>query len=289
MNKLFCFGLGYCALGLGGTLKAAGWAVAGTCRSVERRARLAEQGIDAQLFDAQGGGLARSMLAGVTHLLLSVPPDEDGDPVLRRFADGIAELPTLDWVGYLSATSVYGDSGGKMVDETTPPAPTTERGRRRAEAEADWLRLWQERGVPVHIFRLAGIYGPGRSALDQLRKGVARRIKKPGHLFSRIHVDDINAVLAASIARPDPGAIYSVCDDEPAESSAVTGFAAGLLDRPPPEEIPFDDADLSPMARSFYADSRLVSNARIKRELGIKLRYPDYRAGLRAILDEEKG
>jgi nucleoside-diphosphate-sugar epimerase len=287
LNTLFCFGLGYTALRLGLPLKTAGWSLRGTCQSADQRAHLAEQGIDAHIFDAGRGGVTPSMLEGATHLLLSAPPGEDGDPVLNHLGDAIAALPALEWVGYLSATSVYGDSGGKWVNEETHTSPTTERGLRRADAEVVWRRLWKERGVPVHIFRLAGIYGPGRSAFDQLRKGAARRIRKPGHLFSRIHVDDICAVLKASMAKPDPGAIYNVCDDEAAESSAVMAFAAGLLDMPPPEEIPFDDASLSPMARSFYADSRLVSNARIKRDLGIALQYPDYRVGLRAVLEEE--
>jgi nucleoside-diphosphate-sugar epimerase len=208
-----------------------------------------------------------------------VPPDEAGDPVLGRHAGDLAQLAP-DWVGYLSTTGVYGDRAGGWVDETAALAPVGERGRRRIAAEAGWHAL----GLKLHVFRLAGIYGPGRSALDTVRAGTARRIVKPGQWFSRIHVEDLAAVLAASIARPNPGAVYNVCDDEPAPPQDVIEHACRLLGRAPPPAIPFDQAVLSPMARSFYDESKRVSNARIKTELGVRLRYPDYRAGLAALL-----
>jgi nucleoside-diphosphate-sugar epimerase len=182
---------------------------------------------------------------------------------------------------------VYGDRGGGWVDEATPPCPSGPRGRRRVAAERGWLELWRRCGVPVHVFRLAGIYGPGRSPFAALRAGMARPIDRPGHVFSRIHVEDLAGVLAASIAAPRPGAIYNVCDDEPAEPAAVIAHAAGLLGVAAPPPVPLEEAGLSPMARSFWADNRRVSNALIKTELGIRLRYPDYRAGLAAILAQE--
>jgi nucleoside-diphosphate-sugar epimerase len=213
-----------------------------------------------------------------------VPPDAAGDPVLDRHGPEIAALPGLAWVGYLSTTGVYGDRGGGWVDEASALRPSGERGRRRVAAEAGWLDLWQRHGVPVQVFRLAAIYGPGRSAIDQLRAGTARRIDKPGQVFSRIHVDDLAAVLAASMARPRPAGVYNVCDDEPAPPEAVTAYAAGLLGIAPPPLAPFAEAELSPMARSFFDDNKRVSNRLIKTELGVTLAYPDYRAGLAAIL-----
>jgi len=286
MPRLFCFGLGYCALRLADSLLAEGWTVAGTCRAAAARDALRARGIDAHLF-GDGVRLDPSALAGGTHLLTSIPPGEAGDPVLAAHGGDIAAAATFRWAGYLSTTGVYGDRGGGWVDEDTPPRPGMARTRRRAAAEAQWRDYGSAHGIPTHIFRLAGIYGPGRSVLDQVRAGTARRLVKPGQLFSRIHVDDIVAVLRASMARPNPGAIYNVCDDEPAPTPEVVAYAAGLLGVAPPPEVPFEDAELSPMALSFYAENRRVRNGRIKRELGVTLRYPDYRAGLDAILVED--
>ena len=284
-NTLFCFGLGYTASRLAGQLRAEGCIVAGTCRSEEQRAALRADGLDAVLFDrAQPLDDPAEALAGVTHLLGSVPPDEAGDAVLDCHGADIATCRNLRWVGYLSTTGPYGDHDGGWVDEDTPVTPSGVRGRRRADAEEGWLELWRRSGVPVHIFRLAGIYGPGRSVLDQLRAGTAKRIVKPGHVFSRIHVDDLVAVLLASIARPNPGAVYNVCDDMPASPAEVVEYGAELLGVAPPPEIPFDEAALSPMAASFYADNKRVRNTRIHEELGVALKYPDYKAGLRALL-----
>jgi nucleoside-diphosphate-sugar epimerase len=216
---------------------------------------------------------------------VSVPPDGTGDPVLATHGNDIPA--ELSWVGYLSTTGVYGDRGGGWVDETAALLPTGERGRRRVAAEADWLDLWRSRGVPVHIFRLAGIYGPGRSAFDALRAGTAKRIDKPGQVFSRIHVEDLATVLISSMTRPRPGAIYNVCDDDPSSPEAVVAHAAALLGLPTPPLMALAAAGLSPMARSFYDDNKRVANGLIKRELGVALRYPDYRAGLAAILADE--
>ncbi len=286
-GRLFCFGLGYSARALAGRLRTEGWTIAGTCQSDDARERLEADGMTAFLFDrdhplADGAGA----LAGATHILSSVPPDAAGDGVLDHHASQIQALNPAPWIGYLSTTGVYGDTGGAVVDETAPLAPTSERSERRITAEAAWLGL----DPRAHVFRLAGIYGPGRSALDQVRAGTARRIHKPGHAFSRIHVDDIAAVLKASMDRPDPGRLYNVADDTPAEAAAVTAYASELLGVAPPPLVPFADAakDMSPLARSFWHDNRRVDNSRLKDELGVTLAYPDYKAGLTAILAVEE-
>jgi len=285
-SHLFCFGFGYSALALARRLAALGWVVTGTCRSAEKVATLREAGFSATLFDREQP-VDPAVLHGISHLLVSVPPDAAGDPVLALHGNDIAALPELAWLGYLSTTGVYGDRGGGWVDETARLLPTGERGRRRVAAEQGWLGLWHDRGVPVHIFRLAGIYGPGRSAFDALRAGKAMRIDKPGQVFSRIHVEDLATVLIASMTRPRPGAIYNVCDDNPSSPEAVVVHAAALLGLPAPPLVPLAAAGLSPMARSFYDDNKRVANGLIKSELGVILRYPDYRAGLAAILADE--
>lgn len=287
MPRLFAFGLGFSALALGRRLQAEGWSVAGTCRSAEKQAALAAEGFevfpfgpDRPLADPAGA------LAGTTHLLISAPPDGDGDPVLRAHGADLKALATGPappvWCGYLSTTGVYGDHAGGWVDETTPLTPNTERGARRLAAETAWLALGEDTGLPVHLFRLSGIYGPGRSALDSVRAGRAQRIDKPGQVFNRIHVADIAAALRASIDRPNPGAAYNLADDDPAPPHAVIAEACRLLGVAPPPLIPFAQAELSPMARSFYADNKRVRNDRIKRELGVRLTYPSYRDGLAA-------
>lgn len=285
---LFCFGLGYSALALARLVAAEGWAISGTCRSTETAAGLHQLGFSAELFD-RDHPLPADALREVTHVLVSAPPDDTADPVLARHADDIAALPGLSWLGYLSTTGVYGDRGGGWVDETAVLAPTGERGRRRVLAETDWLDLWRRRRTPVHIFRLAAIYGPGRSPFAALRAGAAKRIDKPGQVFSRIHVEDLALVLCASMARPRPGAVYNVCDDDPAPPEAVVAYAAKLLGVKAPPLVALDQSGLSAMARSFYDDNKRVRNALIKRELGVALRYPDYRAGLAAILAAETG
>ncbi len=282
MPRLFCFGLGY-SLALARVLKARGWAVAGTCRSPESRAALAVEGIEAILFDrARPLADAAATLAGTTHLVASIPPDDQGDPAIDLHGAAIAAIH-MDWIGYLSTTGVYGDRGGAWVDETSDLRPAGVRGRRRVEAEESWLDLWRKHGRPVHLFRLAGIYGPGRGPFEQVRAGTARRVIKPGQVFSRIHVDDIVRVLEASMAKPNPGAAYNVCDDESAPPQDVITEAARLLGIEPPPAIPFDQANLTPMARSFYDESKRVSNRRIREELGVTLAYPTYREGLAAL------
>ncbi len=274
-RHLLCFGLGYSARVLAGRLRDTGWRVTGTSRNPDEP--------DCLCFDREHP-LAPAAFAGISHILVSIPPDEAGDPVLDRHGADIAALPALAWLGYLSTTGVYGDRAGGWVDERSELRPSGTRGRRRVDAEAGWLDLWRRRGVPSHIFRLAGIYGPGRAPFAALRAGTATRIDRPGQVFSRIHVDDLASVLIASIARPRPGAIYNVCDDEPAAPEAVIAHAAALLGLPAPPLVPFEAVGLSPMARSFWDDNKRVSNRLLKEELGVALRHPNYRAGLAAIL-----
>ena len=289
-KRLFCFGYGFTASALGALLDPEDWSLAGTCRTPESCHTLAAAGVDAVPFSRKEplADPAQS-LAGSTHLLLSIPPDADGDPALDCHGADIAASRGLEWIGYLSTTGVYGDTGGAWVDESAIPSPSGARGRRRLQAERGWLALGEDRGLAVQVFRLAGIYGPGRNALAAVKRGTAKRIAKPGQVFSRIHVADIAQVLAASIAKPRAGAIYNVCDDEPAPAADVVAHACALLGVAPPPLTPLEEADLSPMARSFYADSRRVSNALIKSELGVTLRYPDYRAGLADLLAEGTG
>ena len=287
-RRLFCFGLGYTGLALARACLAEGWTVAGTCRAAARRDALAAEGIDAWLFDENNPlADAPAALAGTTHLLASAPPGETGDGAASLHGGAIAATETLEWIGYLSTTGVYGDHSGGWVDEDSPLKPTSERAERRVAAENQWLDFWWNDGVPTQVFRLAGIYGPGRGPLAKVRAGTARRIVKPGQVFSRIHVEDIATVLEASIERPHPGAIYNVCDDEAAPPEDVIAHAAELLGVPVPAAEPFDEAEMTPMARSFYAESKRVSNARIKSELGVKLACPTYREGLAALLAEE--
>ncbi len=286
---LFCFGLGYSARALAERRLAEGWRVSGTTRDEDKAEALGRAGFTLHLFD-RGRPLAASAAAldGVTHLLSSVPPDESGDPVLDAHRADIKACEGLAWIGYLSTTGVYGDRDGGWVDEDSELRPSGERSRRRVAAERAWLELRRVGGLPVHIFRLAGIYGPGRSPLDSVRAGTARRIDRPGQVFSRTHVADIARVLEASMARPNPGRIYNVCDDRPAAPAEVTAFACELLGVAPPPLIPFEDAALSAMARSFWRDNKRVSNRRLHQELGVELLYPDYRAGLRALREAEE-
>lgn len=286
---LFCFGLGYSATWLARELAAEGWRITGTHRPGE--AARADNGFTVLPFDrATPLENFDAVFAGVTHVLLSVPPDAAGDPVLDAHGDDLARHAAhIQWLGYLSTVGVYGDTGGKPVNETSRLLPTQERSRFRGLAETRWQNLAVRARLALHVFRLAGIYGPGRSPLDKVRAGHAQRIAKPGHLFSRIHVADIANVLKASIARPNPGRIYNVCDDDPAQPSDVIEYACELLGVAPPAEISFADAapGMNAMQRTFWADNRLVMNDRIKDELGVTLRYPDYKSGLQAVLAVE--
>lgn len=286
MSHLVCVGLGYSAAVLAEQISARGWRVTGTARTPEGAKRVLDLGYVATIFDGAtpSPGLAAA-LSDATHLLVSAPPGDRADPLLAVHAEAIAAAPALRWIGYLSTVGVYGDRQGGWVDEDSLPAPVSERSRQRLAAEQAWAGRAARPGRRVEIFRIAGIYGPGRSAIDTVRAGTARRIVKPGQIFNRIHVADIANVVLATIdcAKPGGSDIYNLADDEPSPPQDVIAFAAGLLGVPPPEEIPLDEAQLSPMARSFYAECKRVRNARIKTRLGVRLLYPTYREGLRAI------
>ena len=280
---MLSIGHGYSARALARLLRPQGWRILGTTRDPGEKP-VGE--CDADGIRAWPGSDLSDWLSDATHLLTSVAPTRDGDPVLASLETQIFEAaPHLQWAGYLSTTGVYGDHGGGWVDESTPLTPSTRRGEMRVKAEAAWQSLARRSGLPLHIFRLAGIYGPGRGPFAKVRAGTARRIVKPDQVFSRIHVEDIAQVLAASIARPNPGAIYNVCDDDPAPPEDVIAHAAELLGLPVPPEEDFATADMTSMARSFYAESKRVRNERIKSELGVALIYPGYRDGLAALLD----
>lgn len=283
-HVLLSLGHGYTASVLARPLIDRGWRVVGTTRSEARADRIRRTGVEPVIWP---GSDLSPVLSRASHLLSSIGPDEAGDPVLRDLGPVIAERAVdLDWAGYLSTTGVYGDRAGDWVDENSATRPSTARGARRLAAERAWQAI---PSLPLHIFRLAGIYGPERTPFDRVRRPDSRRVIKDGQVFSRIHVEDIARVLLASIDRPNPGAIYNVCDDEPAPPQDILEYAADLLDIPAPPEVAFEDADLSAMARSFYSDSKRVSNRRIRDELGVELKYPSYREGLVALLAEEQG
>lgn len=282
MSKtLLSLGHGFSAQALADRLVPQGWRVIGTTRKPEKFAQLEAQGVEPLLWSSD----IRQPLSEATHLLTSAGPDAEGDPILRVAHEAIAKAaPNLEWVGYLSTTGVYGDHDGGWVDETSPTEPATVRGQRRVKSEQEWLSIPD---LPVHVFRLAGIYGPGRGPFAKLRKGVAQRVIKKNQIFSRTHVEDIAQVLEASINAPTPGRIYNVCDDDPQPPEVVLEYAAHLLGMDPPPAVPFEEAKMSPMARSFYSDSKRVRNDRIKDELGVTLKYPDFKSALHAMLEEE--
>ncbi|MDF1726174.1 MAG: SDR family oxidoreductase [Sulfitobacter sp.] len=281
-KTLLSFGHGYSARALADHLLPQGWRIIGTTRSPDKLEEIAATGADPMLWP--GTDLA-PLLAECPNILVSAGPGPEGDPVLNDLEQALTRAaPRLRWVGYLSTTGVYGDHGGDWVDEDTPLAPTTRRGQARLTAEARWRAIPD---LPLHIFRLAGIYGPGRGPFAKVRKGTARRIIKRGQVFSRIHVEDIAQALALSLARPHPGAIYNLCDDDPAPPQDVIAHAAELLGLPQPPEVLFEEAEMSAMARSFYAESKRVRNDRIKAELGWSPAYPTYREGLADLLNRE--
>ncbi len=276
MSTLLSLGHGYSARALARRLVPQGWRIIGTTRNPAKADQFRAEGVEPLLWP----GDLEWILEEATHILCSAAPDAKGDPFLQAVPE-IAKSKA-GWVGYLSTTGVYGDHDGGWVDEATPLTPQSDRGRQRVLAEGQWLAT----GLPVHIFRLAGIYGPGRGPFEKVRDGTARRVIKPGQVFSRIHVDDIAQVLEASMRHPNPGAAYNVCDDNPCPPQEVIGYAAQLLGMPEPPAVPFEEVapTMTPMALGFYSESKKVRNDRIKDELGVKLFYPDYPQGLAALL-----
>jgi nucleoside-diphosphate-sugar epimerase len=285
--RAFFFGLGYSARETAQALirlDVEPLALAGTSRGEPAQALA---GCRIHFFDGERPGpTLEDHLLTATHIVSSIPPGEAGDPVLRHYRAVLQQAEALEWIGYFSTVGVYGDAGAAWIDETAPCRPPNPRSKARLAAEQAWRELAAARGTSLAVLRLAGIYGPGRSALDKLRAGTARRIIKPGQVFNRIHVGDIGR-LTALAARARLAGTYNVADDAPSPPQDVVAYAARLMGVPPPPEVPFEAAEMTPMARSFYADNKRVSNAAIKRALGVELLYPDYRAGLAAIAAEE--
>jgi nucleoside-diphosphate-sugar epimerase len=283
MDKtLLSLGHGFSARALAALLVPQGWRIIGTTRSADKMDEIAATGVEPMLWP---GSDVAALLREAPYLLVSAGPSPEGDPVLNALGNDIAAIaPRLKWVGYLSTTGVYGDHQGGWVDEQTPLTPATQRGLARVAAENRWQAI---EGLPLHVFRLAGIYGPGRGPFAKVRKGTARLIIKKGQVFSRIHVEDIAQALELSMARPDPGAVYNLCDDDPAPPQDVIGHAAELLGQPLPEAVDFETADMTPMARSFYAESKKVRNDHAKRTLGWVPKFPNYRSGLAAMLKDD--
>lgn len=285
--RLFAFGYGFSAQALARRLRPQGWTIAASCRRPEDAERLRAEGVEPVRIDDPGR--LTELLAETRAILISAPPTADGCPALPVLVPAIARAGAFpDWIGYLSTTGVYGDRRGRWVFEHSRLAAQSVEGARRVSAERDWRQVSRGMGLTVTSFRLPGIYGPGRSTFDRLREGRSRRIASPGHVFSRIHVDDLAAGLEASIHRPRAGAAYNLCDDEPCPNSEVIAYAAGLLHLPLPPEVALADASLPPAALRFYAESKRVSNALAKAELGWAPMYPTYREGLRAVLAAEQ-
>ena len=286
MPHLFCFGLGYSALEFARHLQSHSWTISGTTAVRRKAGELQRSGIETFIYnDREQAPQINETLSHATHILHSIAPTEDGDPVLKDFADIISQSTSLKWFGYLSTVGVYGNWDGAWIDEEAEPRPVSERSKRRLTAENAWLRWARENDGNVHIFRLSGIYGPKRSAIDRLLEGAGRRIDKPGQVFNRIHVTDIARALFASINSDVNSEVYNLTDDEPAPPQDVVAYAADLLGMEAPPLVPFEDADLTPMGRSFYGENKRVSNARIKQQLNFELLYPTYREGMRAIVE----
>ncbi|AMN55047.1 epimerase [Labrenzia sp. CP4] len=282
--RLFIFGTGFSSKAFVEEVRDQFDWIGGTTRSSDKMEALRTLGVEPFLFDgnSQGDGVAEA-LKQATHILVSIAPNEAGDPVLNQYANEIAGAKPR-WIGYLSTVGVYGNHDGAWVDEETPLNPVSKRSVQRVAAEEAWLAFAEQNDLPVQIFRLSGIYGPGRNAFENFRKGTARRLVKPGQVFNRIHVADIAGALKAAMAKPSTR-VFNVTDDEPAPPQDVVAFAAELLGVEAPPEIPFETADLTPMARSFYGENKRVSNQRVKDELGFTFRYPDYRVALKALLE----
>ena len=285
MTELLAMGLGYTARAVAERVTADGWSVTGSTRSPEKAEALRASGYDAFVFAPAEGIIPDTLPDKTTHLLISASPDDDGDPVIRALDDALVMLPNLAWVGYLSTIGVYGDFDGEWIDEAAERTSTSLRAKRRILAEDAWQAFGARTGIAVQIFRLPGIYGPGRSPLERVRAGRSRRIVKPGQVFNRAHVDDIAQTVVASMHKPRAGAIYNIADDEPAPPQDVITLAADLLGIDPPPEEDFATAEMTDAARQFYGSNKRISNALIKSELGVVLRYPTYREGLQDALN----
>ena len=285
--RLLVFGYGFSGRVLARRMASQGWTVAATFRDAAGRDRIEADGFEA--IEAGDREALSRALAETRAILVNAPPGPEGCPGLNALVPAMAQAAAFpDWIGYLSTTGVYGDRRGRWVTEQSRLAAQSVEGARRVGAERDWLEVGRGMGLTVAIFRLPGIYGPGRSAIDNVRAGTARRIIKANQIFNRIHVADIATAVAASVRGHGSHSIYNVSDDEPCPPEDVVLFAANLLGVPPPPAIPFETAQLTPMARSFYGESKRVSNTRMRHDLGVQLAYPTYREGLQSLIASEK-
>ena len=289
MNQAFFFGLGFSSINAAQAMRENGFVrIGGTVRSPEKAAHLRADGIDAVQFDgATPGPEVGPALDIASHVILSIAPDEAGDPALRLHRADLDAAGQLQWLCYYSTVGVYGDFDGEWIDETAPLVPRNMRSDRRVLAEQAWRDYAAERGMPLCVLRLAGIYGPGRSSFSKLRAGTARRVIKQGQVFNRIHVSDIARVTALAAEQRLDGT-FNLADDEPAPPQDVIAHAAQMIGLDVPPDLPIETAEMTPMQRSFYRDNKRVSNRAIKQALGIDLLYPDYRAGLAQILESEQ-
>ena len=283
-NKLLSFGHGYSAQALENLLPINNWTLSATTRNLKKAQLMRQRKISTFIWP---GDNLEDEIFNATHILLSIPPDGAGDPIFKQYGDIIVRSKNLKWLGYLSTTGVYGDHKGGWVDESTELKPTTQRGANRLVAENQWLQLSKKNSLCLSIFRLAGIYGLGRGPFSKVLAGTARRIIKKNQVFSRIHVDDIAQVLFASLNNPHLKGIYNVCDDFAAPPEDVLSYAAKLLEKDLPPEEDFLSAKMSEMAKSFYAESKRVKNGKIKHNLGVTLKYPDYKSGLKSLFEQE--
>jgi hypothetical protein len=282
-GNLFCFGLGFSSQALAKRLLPQGWEVSGTVRGEQDES--STKNISVYPFDgSHSTAEIPDAISRATHLLITIPPQPSGDVVLQNFSEEISRARHLQWIGYISSTGVYGDTQGEWVDESSHLLASTDRNRQRIEVESAWLNIGKDHGLPVMIFRCVGIYGPGRNLLVSVRQGRARRIDKPGLVFSRIHSEDLAQTLESSMKKPQPGEVYNVSDDCPSPPAEAVEYACSLLGVEPPPLVPYEEADLSPTARGFYITNKRVSNKKIKQELGVTLRYPDYKSGLNELL-----
>lgn len=285
MKTLFVFGFGYTAAACAKALNPDHWRVFGTSRSAEGAKAIGQSAAHGFVFSEETPRATELIeaLGKATHLLVSIPPNEKGDPVLKALPDTLSTVPNLEWIGYLSTIGVYGDHDGDWIDETTPAKPQSDRSKRRLGAETAWQAFAEQQNLSLQIFRLAGIYGPGRSAIERVRSGRARAIIKPGQVFNRTHVTDAAAAIVAGMAGAGRHQIYNLTDDLPAPPQDPLNFAADLIGAPPPPQVAYENAELSQMARSFYSENKRVKNGRMRSDLGVELRFPTFREGLTAI------
>ena len=284
-KKLFCFGMGYVASFFSEKLASIGWSISTTCRLKEKQVQLKKKGFDAFLISSNSFvSNLEKILEDVTHILVSIPPYDDGDPVIKHYKKQVSSMKNLEWIAYLSSTGVYGNHNGEWINEKTKPLPTNTRGKRRLLAEKQWLDAFENHNISMNIFRLSAIYGPGRNSFLRIKEGREKRIIKKNLFFSRIHVEDVIGYLYESAKTMKVGGLYNVADDEPAPPQDITTYACNLLGvTPPPIEI-YNEKIFSNKQGNFYLDSKKVSNRRIKEVLEYQLKYKSYRDGLKSIL-----